>query len=70
MCYTLILFNRDFFFLIVSRQFKHALLELANQQLSSCRSPPEKLLGDGLSTPVTLFCLICTIISNKTGILD
>jgi len=33
-------------------------------------NPPEKLLGDGLSTPVPLFCLICTIISNKTGILD
>jgi len=39
--------------------------------------PPEKryvyaflLLGDGLSTPVPLFCLICTIISNKTGIFD
>ena len=32
--------------------------------------PSEKLLGDGLSTPVPLFCLICTIISNKTGIFD
>jgi len=32
--------------------------------------PPEKLLGDGLSTPVPFFCLICTIISNKTGIFD
>jgi len=27
--------------------------------------PPEKLLGDGLSTPVPLFCLICTIVSKK-----
>ena len=33
-------------------------------------TPPEKLLGDGLSTPVPLFCLICTIISIKTAILD
>jgi len=32
--------------------------------------PPEKLLGDGLSTPVPLVCLICAIISNKTGIFD
>ena len=32
--------------------------------------PPEKLLGDGFSTPMPLFCLICTIISNKTYILD
>jgi len=31
--------------------------------------PPEKLLGDGFSTPMPLFCLICTIISNKTCIL-
>jgi len=32
--------------------------------------PPEKLFGDGFSTPIPLFCLICTIISNKTCILD
>jgi len=32
--------------------------------------PPEKLLADGLSTPVPLFSLICTIISNKTSFLD
>ena len=32
--------------------------------------PPEKLLGDGVSTPMPIFCLICTIISNKTCILD
>jgi len=32
--------------------------------------PPEKLLGDGFSTPVPLFSLICTIISNKPCILD
>ena len=31
---------------------------------------PEKLLGDGFLTPIPLFCLICTIISNKTCILD
>jgi len=31
---------------------------------------PEKLLGDGFSTPMPPFCLICTIISNKTCILD
>ena len=28
------------------------------------------LLGDGFWTPVPLFCLICTIISNKTGLFD
>ena len=28
--------------------------------------PPEKLLGDGFSTPMPLFCLIWTIISNKS----
>ena len=28
--------------------------------------PPEKLLGNGFSTPMPLFCLIFTIISNKT----
>ena len=33
-------------------------------------STPEKLLGGGLSTPVPPFCLFCTIISNKTCILD
>jgi len=32
--------------------------------------PHEKLLGDGFSTPMPLFWLICTIISNKTSILD
>ena len=32
--------------------------------------PPEKLLGGGLSTPVLPVCLFCTIISNKTCILD
>jgi len=32
--------------------------------------PPEKLLEDGFSTPMPLFCLICTIISSKTCILD
>ena len=31
---------------------------------------PEKLLGEGFSTPMPLFCLIFTIISNKTCILD
>jgi len=32
--------------------------------------PHQKLLGDGFLTPVPLFCLICDIISNKTGIFD
>jgi len=32
--------------------------------------PPEKLLGVGFSTSMPLFCLICTIISNKPCILD
>jgi len=32
--------------------------------------PHQKLLGDGVLNPVPLFCLICTIISNKTGIFD
>ena len=32
--------------------------------------PPEKLLGGGLSTPVPPFCLVCTIISSRTCILD
>ena len=27
--------------------------------------PPKKLLGDGVSTPMPLFCLICTIILKK-----
>ena len=37
----------------------------------SCKpNPLEKLLGDGFSTPMPLFCLIYTIISNKTCILD
>jgi len=31
---------------------------------------PEKLFGDGFSTPMPLLCLICTIISNKPCILD
>ena len=38
-----------------------------------CKSlctPLEKLLGDGFSTPMPLLGLICTIISNKTCILD
>jgi len=34
------------------------------------KRPPEKLLVDGFSTPLPLFCLICTIISNETCILD
>jgi len=33
-------------------------------------TPSEKPLGDGVSTPMPIFCLICTIISNKTCILD
>jgi len=33
-------------------------------------TPHQMLLGDGFSTPVPLFCLICTINPNKTGILD
>ena len=36
----------------------------------SCLLPHQKLLGDGFLTPVPLFCLICSIISNKTGIFD
>ena len=32
--------------------------------------PPEKLFRDGFSTHMLLFCLICTIISIKTCILD
>ena len=32
--------------------------------------PPEKLLRGALCTPVPPFCLSCTIISNKTCILD
>jgi len=32
--------------------------------------PHQKLLGDEFLTPVPLFCLISTIISNKTGIFD
>ena len=35
-----------------------------------CVKPPEKFLGDGVSTPMPHFRLICTIISNKTCILD
>ena len=30
----------------------------------------QKLLGGGFSTPCPLFCLICAIISNKTGHFD
>jgi len=33
-------------------------------------TPHQKLLGHGFLTPVPLFSLICTIISNKTGIFD
>jgi hypothetical protein len=33
-------------------------------------NPHQKLLGDRILTPVPLLCLICTIISNKTGIFD
>ena len=29
-----------------------------------CATPPKKLLGSGVSTPYTLFCLICTINSE------
>ena len=32
--------------------------------------PYQKILGCGFSTPCPLFCLICTIISSKTGYLD
>ena len=32
--------------------------------------PHQKLLENRILTPVPLFCLICTIISNKTGIFD
>jgi len=32
--------------------------------------PHQKFLGDGVLTTVPLFCLICTIIANKTGIFD
>jgi len=33
-------------------------------------TPQHKLFADGILTPVPLFCLLCTIISNKTGIFD
>ena len=33
-------------------------------------TPHQKLLRDGVLTPVPLFSLICTIISNKTGIFE
>jgi len=33
-------------------------------------TPHQKLPRDGVLTPVPLFCLICTIISNKTGIFE
>jgi len=32
--------------------------------------PHQKLLGDGLSTPITPFSLICTISSELSVILD
>jgi hypothetical protein len=40
------------------------------QTAMEIESPHQKLLGDGVLTPVPVFCLICTIISNKTGIFD
>jgi len=47
-------------------------MEIASPLHASEKSdtPPEKLLAGGLSTPVPPFCLFCTIISNKTCILD
>ena len=65
----------------VHRTPKNAKLKIT-QDPQSCKAtsytgtpkfkvtPPEKLLGDGFSTPMPLFCLIYTIISNKTCILD
>jgi len=44
--------------------------DLPLRKKGSWDMPPEKLLGDGISTPMILLCLICTIISNKTCILD
>jgi len=38
--------------------------------MSYGNNTPNALLRDGFSTPMPLFCLICTIISNKTFILD
>jgi len=37
---------------------------------TSRATPPEKLLGDGFSTPMPLFSLICTTFSNRTCLLD
>ena len=50
----------------VKRGRRESLMCLSIDSLVSLSldSPPEKLLGDGLSTPVPLFCLICTIISS------
>jgi len=41
-----------------------------NQHRTKLTTPHQKLLGGGVSTPGPLFCLICTIISNKRGLLD
>jgi len=52
-----------------SRQGGSTLL-MHTRLLSSESKPHKKLLGGGFSTPVPLFCLICTINPNKTGRLD
>ena len=39
-------------------------------ELDAPPMPHHKLLGSGFSTPGPLFCLICTIFSNKTGLFD
>ena len=46
---------------------KHILVSMHSQ---GDHTPHQKFPGDGCWTPVPLFCLICTIISNKTGIFD
>jgi len=48
------------------------IIEYMTMNFLMCISdrPHQKLLGDGFFAPVPLLCLICTIISNKTGIFD
>ena len=41
-----------------------------NERRKMRETPHQKLLEGGFLTPVPLFCLICTISPNKTGILD
>ena len=52
---------------VISHMSCHVHSQKRTHSYEWSHNPPQKLPGGGFSTPVPLFCLICTINPNKTG---